>query len=87
VTATPLLCAGDCNGDAEVTVEEIVLLTNVALGDLPLSRCPPGDADGDGAIAIDDLIRAVNNALSACAGPSSAHAKLLRFALLARESG
>jgi hypothetical protein len=54
---------GDCNGDGRVTINELIMMVNIALGNAPLSGCPAGDANADGAIAIDDLIRAVNTVL------------------------
>ncbi len=71
-TAPPSLgCVGDCNGNREVTVDELITMVNIALGIQPVSNCRVGDANGDGEITIDEIIAAVNNALSGCP-PSSA---------------
>jgi len=59
-------CVGDCNGDGEVTVNEIIVMVNVALGTNNVSACPAGDADGNQAIEITEIIAAVNNALNGC---------------------
>jgi len=59
-------CAGDCNGDGAVTVNELVLMVNIALESAPASTCPAGDAGGDGAIQITEIVGAVNNALGEC---------------------
>lgn len=59
-------CVGDCNGDNEVTIEELVGMVNIALGSRPVSECLAGDESGDGEITIDEIIKAVNNALSGC---------------------
>jgi YD repeat-containing protein len=64
-TRTPGGCAGDCNGDGEVTIDELVGLVNTSLGDAPLT-CPSDDLNGDGEIEIDELLVAVNNALVGC---------------------
>jgi hypothetical protein len=56
-------CTGDCNGDGEVTIEEILRMVNIALGQTSLSECHAGDGNCDGEIAVDDIIVAVNNAL------------------------
>ena len=66
-TPTPIViaCAGDCNGDGEVTIDEIISLVNVALGDIPLT-CPSADLNHDGEITMDELIVAINNALAGC---------------------
>jgi predicted dienelactone hydrolase len=62
----PMGCAGDCDGDGEVTIEELIILVNIALGNAAVTACTAGDTDGDGTIAIDEIIRAVNAALSGC---------------------
>jgi cysteine-rich repeat protein len=60
---TPASCVGDCNGDHEVTIDELVQMVNIALGLANLEQCPAGDADGEGGITIDEIIRAVSVAL------------------------
>lgn len=66
-TATPPPpCAGDCDGNGAVTVEELVLAVAIALGDQPLASCAPADADGDGAVRVAELVRAVAHALGSC---------------------
>jgi len=50
---------GDCDGDAMVTVNEIILAVNIALGNATLSACPAASADGE-RVVIADLIAAVN---------------------------
>lgn len=59
-------CAGDCNGDHEVTVDELVVGVGVGLGDRLIADCPQMDADHDGTLTIDELVRAVSNALDGC---------------------
>ena len=59
-------CPGDCNGDGEVTIDELVMMVNIALGTRPLSDCAAGDSTRDGEITIDEIIRAVTRALSGC---------------------
>jgi hypothetical protein len=61
-------CAGDCDGSGDVTVNELITMVNIALGNAPLSNCPIGDADGSGDITINEILAAVNNALSGCQG-------------------
>lgn len=60
------LCAGDCNFDGVVQINELVLGVNVALNILPVDQCEAYDANGDGMVGINELIAAVNNALSGC---------------------
>ena len=59
-------CVGDCNRDAEVTVDELVLGVNIALGTAQLAACPLLDADASQDVTIDELIAAVNSALNGC---------------------
>jgi hypothetical protein len=65
-TPLPAGCAGDCNGDAEVTVNEVLLLVNVALGNTSVADCEVGDLNGDGTITVNEILAAVNNALNGC---------------------
>lgn len=59
-------CAGDCGQDGEVTVEELVLMVNIALGNGSVAQCAPGDSNGDGSITVEEIVKAVNNALNGC---------------------
>jgi hypothetical protein len=65
-------CTGDCNGDGAVTVNELVLMVNAALGTASASACVAGDDNHDGAITVDEIVRAVNNALNGCDGKGTA---------------
>jgi uncharacterized repeat protein (TIGR01451 family) len=67
-SVTPAIgpCIGDCNGDRIVTVNELITMVNIALGNASVSTCRPGDADGSGDIAINEIIAAVKNALNGC---------------------
>lgn len=60
-------CAGDCDGDGAVSIAELILAVNIALGARPVSDCRSVDTNGDGQVAINELIAAVNNALDGCA--------------------
>jgi len=62
-------CGGDCSGDGVVTVNELVVMVNVALGTMPVSQCPAGDASGDGEITVNEIILGVTHTLDRC--PSS----------------
>lgn len=59
-------CVGNCNGDGEVTVDEIIKGVNIALGSLSIDACPSFDVNGNGEVEINELIIAVNNALNGC---------------------
>ncbi len=60
------VCVGDCNSSNEVTVDELLIMVNIALENLTVSSCSVGDASGDGQITIDEILTAVNNALTGC---------------------
>jgi hypothetical protein len=60
-------CVGDCNGDALVSIGEIVMLVGTALGNA--LDCPAGDRDNDGEITIGELLAAVVNGLQGCGVP------------------
>jgi hypothetical protein len=59
-------CAGDCNGDGRVTVDELVRMVNIALGRTNVRACLAGDTDHNGAVAVNEIVAAVNTALSGC---------------------
>ena len=65
-SATPISCVGDCDRGGSVTVDELITMVNIALGNSPLADCPAGDADRSGTITIDEIITAVNHALDGC---------------------
>jgi len=64
-------CVGDCSGDGAVTVNELITMVNIALGNNPVSACPVGDANGDGEITVNEIISGVNNALNGCPGAAA----------------
>ena len=64
-------CVGDCRGDGEVAVDELITIVNIALGNEPVGTCTAGDADLDGQITINEILKGVNNALNGC--PTSAN--------------
>lgn len=65
-TAEVSACAGDCSGDGQITVDELITGTNIALGLTPLSACLVFDANGDEQVTIDEILQAVNSALNGC---------------------
>ena len=62
-------CVGDCNDDGHVTVNDILTMVNIALGNASLLDCEAGDANHDAQITIDEILTAVNNALNGCSVP------------------
>jgi len=65
-------CIGDCDGDGTVTINELILMVNIALSLKPIcpndanGGCLAGDATCDCQITVDEIIRAVANLLEGC---------------------
>ena len=66
MTSPALSCAADCNGDTEVTIDEIVLAVRIAIAEAPLDECMQADRDGSGEVTIDEIISAVSAATGGC---------------------
>jgi len=66
VTPGPAGCAGDCNGDGAVAVNELISAVNIALGTAEVTTCAACDTDHDGTVSIGELVSAVNKALNGC---------------------
>jgi hypothetical protein len=65
-TPTPPACVGDCADDGMVSVADLIVGVNIALGNQPVGNCPAFDVTGDGLVTIGELIRGVNDALEGC---------------------
>lgn len=61
-------CAGDCNGDGVVSIDELIAAVAAALSESARDRCPAADTDGDGGVSMAELISAVARALEGCPG-------------------
>lgn len=59
-------CIGDCDTDGHTTVDELLILVNIALGNTAADACTPGDVNRDGKITINEIIAAVNKVLTGC---------------------
>lgn len=60
-------CAGDCDRDRSVTVDEILTGVRILFGSEDISTCPACDRNQDGNITIDEVLAAVGSALNGCA--------------------
>ena len=49
-----------------MTVDELLAMVNIALGNGLTTDCLAGDKDRSGDITIDEILAAVNNALVGC---------------------
>src|SRR5512134_3045862 len=66
VSAGIVSCVGDCDGGETVSVDELITMISIALGERDFLDCKSGDGNDNGAIEVDDLVTAVNNALNGC---------------------
>lgn len=64
-SASAELCAGDCNNDGTVTVDELVVGLDIALG-TGTAACRFLDSDCDRSVDVNDLVGAVDSALRGC---------------------
>ena len=67
-------CAGDCNDDGVVAVNELILGVTSALDGE--DRCPACDRNGNGVVEIAELVSAVDAALDGCPAPPTPTATL-----------
>jgi YVTN family beta-propeller protein len=59
-------CAGDCNRNGSVTVDELIRAVNVAGAFAPLDLCFAADSSADGIVKINELLLAVRRSLDGC---------------------
>ena len=66
-TPAPPICAGDCNGDGRVTIDELVQSVDIAqaVGG-EIDECAALDMNRDGDVSIDEIVAAVQAALVGC---------------------
>jgi hypothetical protein len=69
--ADPDACVCDCNGDGEITIDEIIRAVNIGIGLLALEQCPAGDANNDLQVSIDEIIRGINGGIDGCVAPTA----------------
>lgn len=66
-TATPRpQCAGDCNGDFNVSIGEVQTAANIFLEAMPLASCTRADSDGDGKVFVNEIVRAARSFSRGC---------------------
>lgn len=59
-------CRGDCDISDDVSVADLSMMVQAALGMHPFAACIPGDSDGSHDITIEDIIAAANDASAEC---------------------
>ena len=55
-----------CDGTGAVTIDELIAILNIALGNMPLASGAAGDIHQSGEITIDEVVGAVGPALNGC---------------------
>jgi hypothetical protein len=66
VPISEIPCGGDCNHKHQVTVDNLITMSAIMLGDEPVDDCPAGDRNNDRVITIDEEVKAEINAISGC---------------------
>jgi len=61
-----LRCPGDCTGEGEVTIDELIRGVEIALGQRTVAACESMDRDRNLRITVDELIGAIDAALHGC---------------------
>src|SRR5262249_38670959 len=59
-------CPGDCDGDHQVTVSELMTGVNILLGNLTLDQCGALDMNADHELMINELLAGVISLLNGC---------------------
>lgn len=59
-------CAGDCDGNGTVSVDELIRAVNLALGGHDGPACMALDGDADGVVSMAELVAAVDRAIAGC---------------------
>ena len=60
------VCAGDCDANGKVTIDEVVHAVGVAVDGMPLEGCFPADMDRNETVSVNELVAAVSGALNGC---------------------
>ena len=60
-------CPSDCNGDEEVSIDEVISAVSIGLEIQPLSHCEAADTSENGEVSIDEVLQGVGAGLSSCA--------------------
>jgi List-Bact-rpt repeat protein len=58
-------CVGDCDGNGEVTINELIRGVDIARNEFPASVCPIFDVNADSVVTVNELVQAVHTLLNA----------------------
>ena len=72
-------CEGDCDGDGQVSVAELVTGVDIALGAAVIDQCTALDLDRDGTVLVYELLAAVHRMLQGCPPPAYPRDRELRL--------
>ncbi len=61
-----IVCAGDCNHKHQVTVDNLITMSAIMLGEESVDDCFAGDGNNDRVITIDEEVKAEINAINGC---------------------
>ncbi|MEO8602836.1 MAG: hypothetical protein ABI629_09685 [bacterium] len=64
------VCLGDCDGDGDVRINELLTAVNIALGAVDVASCFAARVAGDETVGINAVVGAVRSALNGCEGPN-----------------
>jgi hypothetical protein len=64
-------CAGDCDADGAVTIDELVKGRRIARDDALVTECTAADVDDGGTVSPEELEAAADDALHRCAPPAA----------------
>lgn len=67
--SAPTACQADCDGNRQVTIDELVSAVRIALGEALVSTCAAVDFDNSGTVAVNELVAAVARAIEGCDAP------------------
>jgi hypothetical protein len=85
VSYAAFACPGDCNGDNQVTVAELVLGASIALGNTSPGQCSALDADRNGQVTVNEVMAATGAALNGCGALAVSSATLCFTGLVGAE--
>jgi alpha-L-fucosidase len=64
--ALPSECAGDCDLDGTVSIDELIAGVGIGLGTLPMGECPEFDLDTNGTVGVAELVTGIRRAGEGC---------------------
>ena len=65
-TTVPTPCVGDCDGSEQVSVDEIITMVSIALGNAGMPACASGDVDQSGIVEVNEIVAALQRSLHGC---------------------